>query len=66
MAHFPKAHLIFTVPVLCLIAGGALTLVLVGRATASVPITVPSTNVREGLRAGASETHGRDAHATAL
>ena len=29
MAHFPKAHLIFAVPVLCLIAGGALTLILV-------------------------------------
>jgi len=29
MAHFPKAHLVFAVPVLCLIAGGALTLVLV-------------------------------------
>ena len=26
MAHFPKAHLIFTVPVLCLIIGGLLTL----------------------------------------
>jgi len=29
MAHFPKAHLVFAVPVLCLIAGGALTLILV-------------------------------------
>jgi len=29
MAHFPKAHLIFAVPVLCLLAGGALVLVLV-------------------------------------
>lgn len=29
MAHFPKTHLIFTVPVVCLIAGGALTLILV-------------------------------------
>ena len=26
MAHFPKAHLVFAVPVLCLIAGGILTL----------------------------------------
>jgi len=29
MAHFPKAHLVFAVPVLCLIAGGVLTLILV-------------------------------------
>ncbi|HTQ49514.1 MAG TPA: hypothetical protein VMJ12_02295 [Candidatus Acidoferrales bacterium] len=29
MAHYPKAHLVFAVPVLCLIAGGALTLILV-------------------------------------
>jgi len=29
MAHWPKAHLIFAVPVLCLITGGALTLWLV-------------------------------------
>jgi hypothetical protein len=29
MAHFPKAHMIFAVPVLSLLAGGALTLVLV-------------------------------------
>jgi len=28
MAHFPKAHLIFAVPVLSLIAGGVLTLIL--------------------------------------
>jgi hypothetical protein len=28
MAHFPKAHLIFSVPVLSLITAGALTLVL--------------------------------------
>lgn len=26
MAHFPKAHLVFTVPVLSLIAGGSITL----------------------------------------
>jgi len=26
MAHFPKAHLIFAVPVLCLVAGGILIL----------------------------------------
>jgi hypothetical protein len=29
MAHFPKAHLIFTVPVISLILGGVLTLMLV-------------------------------------
>ena len=29
MAHFPKAHLIFAVPVLSLIAGGVLTLILI-------------------------------------
>lgn len=31
MAHFPKAHLLFAVPVLSLIAGGVLTLTLVVR-----------------------------------
>ena len=31
MAHFPRAHLIFTVPVISLILGGALTLMLVAR-----------------------------------
>jgi len=30
MAHFPKAHLIFAVPVVSLIVGGVLTLVLLG------------------------------------
>ena len=29
MAHFPKAHLIFAVPVVSLIAGGVLTLILI-------------------------------------
>jgi hypothetical protein len=29
MAHFPKAHLIFAVPVVSLILGGVLTLILV-------------------------------------
>jgi hypothetical protein len=29
MAHFPKAHMIFAVPVLCLITAGVLTLILV-------------------------------------
>jgi hypothetical protein len=31
MAHFPKAHLIFTVPVLCLVTGGILTLLEVAK-----------------------------------
>ena len=31
MAHFPKAHLIFTVPVLTLIGGGILTLIEVAK-----------------------------------
>jgi len=30
MAHFPKAHLIFAVPVVSLILGGVLTLALIG------------------------------------
>ena len=34
MAHFPKAHLIFSVPVVSLLAGGTLTLVNVVNATA--------------------------------
>jgi len=35
MAHFPKAHLIFAVPVISLILGGALTLTLVAREPAN-------------------------------
>ena len=31
MAHFPKAHLIFAVPVVSLIAGGVLTLIEIAR-----------------------------------
>ena len=31
MAHFPKAHLVFTVPVLSLIAGGILTLLEIAK-----------------------------------
>jgi hypothetical protein len=31
MAHFPKAHLVFVVPVLCLITGGSLTLLEVAK-----------------------------------
>lgn len=29
MAHFPKAHLIFAVPVVSLVAGGVLMLILI-------------------------------------
>jgi hypothetical protein len=32
MAHFPRTHLLFGVPVLCLLAAGCLTLTLVTRA----------------------------------
>jgi hypothetical protein len=38
MANFPKAHLIFTVPVVSLIAGGALTLALLSQ-TSVAPVT---------------------------
>lgn len=31
MAHFPKAHLIFAVPVVCLIVGGSVTLFQIAR-----------------------------------
>jgi len=39
MAHFPKAHLLFTVPVVSLILGGALTLTLVLHEPQSVTAT---------------------------
>ena len=39
MAHFPKANLIFTVPVISLILGGALTLTLVLHEAQSVTAT---------------------------
>ena len=38
MAHYPKARLVFAVPVLCLLAGGALTLALVWRAQTVSPL----------------------------
>jgi hypothetical protein len=38
MAHFPKAHLIFAVPVVSLILGGALTLSLLARDFHPVPV----------------------------
>ena len=55
MAHFPKAHLIFAVPVISLIAGGALTLTLIfhepkvpGTAnTTSVSFNHQSTNINQ-------------------
>ena len=44
MAHFPKAHLIFAVPVVSLILGGALTLALVAREPANPSLnSQPST-----------------------
>lgn len=39
MAHVPKVHMIFAVPVLCLIAGGALTLILVCTSESHLPLT---------------------------
>ena len=39
MAHFPKAHLVFAVPVVSLIAGGALTLLLVQTGLNPLPPT---------------------------
>jgi hypothetical protein len=36
MAHFPKAHLIFAAPVLCLVAGGVLMLAIFVQAPKSV------------------------------
>jgi len=45
MAHFPKAHLIFAVPVLSLIAGGVLTLILVWTGPTCVPPTLNSASV---------------------
>jgi hypothetical protein len=43
MAHFPKAHMIFAVPVLSLIAGGALTLTLVSAFGRPSAINHPTT-----------------------
>lgn len=42
MAHFPKAHMIFAVPVLSLIAGGILTLILVYTSANQIPPTFNS------------------------
>ena len=39
VAHFPKAHLIFAVPVVSLILGGALTLTLILHAPQPVTVT---------------------------
>jgi len=38
MAHFPKAHLIFAVPVISLILGGTLTLAILVRDSHAVPV----------------------------
>jgi hypothetical protein len=49
MAHFPKAHLIFAVPVVSLILGGALTLTLVTReldVAGSASRTAPTFNLQ--------------------
>ncbi len=60
MARFPKAHLIFAVPVVSLILGGALTLVLIHRSGTGVsPVSFRSGTSQ------ASDTHRQDAHATA-
>jgi len=44
MAHFPKAHLLFGVPVLSLIAGGVLTLAVVLRAGEQSPAAIAPIN----------------------
>lgn len=56
MAHVPKMHMIFVVPVLSLIIGGVLTLLLVGGAG------VPSVSFHETNHS--PEPHGQDARAT--
>jgi hypothetical protein len=59
MAHFRKAHLIFSVPVLSLIVGGVLMLVLLYNSVTGIPPLSFHTVINPVL-----ETHGRDAHAT--
>lgn len=44
MAHFPKAHMLFAIPVLSLIAGGAVTLAVVIRAGAPATPALPAIN----------------------
>jgi hypothetical protein len=41
MAHFPRTHLIFALPVVCLLAAGLLTLTVVSR-TGQKPATAPA------------------------
>jgi len=58
MAHFPKARLLFAVPVVSLLLGGALTLMLLCRSGTGVsPVSFQS-----GTNYG-TETHRRDADA---
>jgi hypothetical protein len=59
MAHFPKAHLIFAVPVVSLILGGALTLVLIHNSGTGVSPVSFWSGTNHGF-----ETHRRDACAT--
>ena len=50
MAHFPKAHMMFAVPVLSLIAGGVLTLALVVRSgDAQTPIPSADVSARTAI-----------------
>jgi hypothetical protein len=58
MAHFPKAHLIFSVPVLSLVAGGLLTLVILLGGTSGLSVNSQS------QAKGELPTHGQDARAT--
>jgi hypothetical protein len=61
MAHFPKTHLIFAVPVSSLILGGALMLVLITSSGAGVSPVSFLNGINQG-----SETRRRDAGATTV
>lgn len=58
MAHYPKARMIFSVPVVCLLIGGALTLLILS-GTGILPVSFHDTNHNP-------EPHGQDARATIL
>lgn len=65
MAHFRKARLLFAVPVLCLVAGGALAVIL----AYSSGMGVPSVSLHAGISHllethGAESRLGKDARAT--
>jgi len=47
MAHFPKAHLIFAVPVISLILGGALTLTMLVRDSRPLPGTAGPASIAQ-------------------